>query len=533
MSIYSTGIKYARFAMGLRKFAHNTTNLDQAKKVIADRLVNREKNFLNLVEKGVYQYPASPYLPLLKSVGCEYEDIALMVNKDGIEASLQKLLKAGVYISWEEFKGKQDKIVDGRHIHYTDNDFDNPLLPIFYQFQSSGSRSAGTRTTLDLDFRSEMGHYRIIEMVANNAFGYPVVSWRPVPPSASGLNTMLSYWQIGNPLKKWFSPVDEKQVQASFKHRMALRYIVYCGRLWGAKLVYPEKISLQDAVKVARWVETAKKEHGSASIDCFISLAVMVADAATKHNLDIKGTTFFSGGEPLTDTKCKIIEAAGAKISSRYVISEIGRIGMGCPLHSFLDDVHFMHDMAAVIQHPRVVPFTDMTVNSFLFTSLLPVSPKLLINVGFDDFGEIEKRDCDCLYGQLGFHTHIHNIRSFSKLTGQGMTIMGSDLVKTLEETLPVKFGGTPTDYQLIEEEDEKGQTHLNLIISPAVGNIDESQVIETILSDLRKNAYGGKLAAGLWSQLGILKIKRMYPLSKGGKILTLHLQKRDNDKGK
>jgi hypothetical protein len=32
-------------------------------------------------------------------------------------------------------------------------------------------------------------------------------------------------------------------------------------------------------------------------------------------------------------------------------------------------------------------------------------------------------------------------------------------------------------------------------------------------------------LAAELWSQSKAIKIKRIYPLSKGGKILTLHLK--------
>jgi hypothetical protein len=101
-------------------------------------------------------------------------------------------------------------------------------------------------------------------------------------------------------------------------------------------------------------------------------------------------------------------------------------------------------------------------------------------------------------------------------------------MVTTLEKTLPDKFGGGPTDYQLIEEEDEKGETSLSLVISPEIGDINEGEVITTILNNLRKNATGGKLAAGMWSQSQTIKIKRIYPISKGGKVMTLHLQKKD-----
>ena len=73
-----------------------------------------------------------------------------------------------------------------------------------------------------------------------------------------------------------------------------------------------------------------------------------------------------------------------------------------------------------------------------------------------------------------------------SKLTGSGLTLVGSDFVGILEEVLPQKYGGGATDYQLLEEEDNRGQTHLSLIISPTVGEVDDSDVIATVLSKLQ-----------------------------------------------
>ncbi len=148
------------------------------------------------------------------------------------------------------------------------------------------------------------------------------------------------------------------------------------------------------------------------------SRAVKVCQAAIENRLDIQGTHFMVGGEPLTPAKRQQIEAAGASVTPRYVISEIGRIGCGCPRASATDDVHLCHDSVALIQHQRKVEHTDIYVNAFLFTPLLPSAPKILLNLESDDYGVVETRNCDCLFGQLGFDTHLHNIRSFAKLTG-------------------------------------------------------------------------------------------------------------------
>ena len=105
MSITGDMVKYSRLALGLRGYLRNPLTLEQSQQRIAERLRDREKNFLSLVQKGVYQNPKSPFLKLLEVAGCQFGDIEAGVNQDGIEATLQKLMEAGVYIDWEEFRG--------------------------------------------------------------------------------------------------------------------------------------------------------------------------------------------------------------------------------------------------------------------------------------------------------------------------------------------------------------------------------------------------------------------------------------------
>jgi hypothetical protein len=526
MSLISDAIKYSRLAFGLRGFLRGTITLEESKRVIAERLRNREKNFLSLVQKGIYQNPKSPYFKLLELAGCQFGDIESGVNKDGIEATLEKLLAAGVYLSWEEFKGRKEVVRGGQRFQFKDRDFDNPFLAVYYQKQSSGSRSAGTRTTFDLRNQLERSYHELPVLSDNNALDVPMGLWAPVLPAASGISNILRYWKVGKPVARWFSPVDERQAQSSLTHRLAMRYIIYGSRLWGAKLPKPEYVGLEGAVKVARWLAETKQRSGGCAFTCYVSLAARVCQAAMENGLDIAGTHFFSGGEPLTPAKRRQIEAAGASVIPRYAMSEIGRIGYGCPRASAADDVHLLHDSVALIQHRRRVEHADISVDSFLFTPLLPSAPKLLINMESDDYGVVQTRNCDCLLGQLGFNTHLHNIRSFAKLTGSGMTLIGTDLVRILEEVLPPKYGGAATDYQLLEEEDSQGQTHLSLIISPTVGEVDEGEVIATVLSELRRVPHPGQLTAGFWAQAKILRVERRTPLAQMGKVMTLHLIK-------
>lgn len=527
MSLISDAIKYSRLALGLRGFLSSTITLEESQQRIAERLRNREQNFLSLVQKGIYQNPRSPFLKLLELAGCQYGDIESLVNKDGIETTLQKLLAEGVYLSWEEFKGRKEVVRGGKRFQFKARDFDNPLLPVYYQKQSSGSRSAGTRSNFEPRYLLEKSYYEPIMLANDNALDLPRGLWYPVLPAAAGIGNALRYWKIGQPAARWFSPVDERQVQSSLTNRLAMRYIIYGSRLWGAKLPRPEYVGLSEVVKVARWIADTKQRHGCCCFNCYVSPAVKVCQAAIEHGLDISGTHFIVGGEPLTEVKRRQIEAAGASVTPRYIISEVGSIGYGCPEGSATDDVHLLHDSVALIQHRRKVEPADTYVDAFLFTPLLPSAPKILLNMESDDYGVMETRRCDCLFGQLGLNTHLHNIRSFAKLTGSGMTLVGTDFVRILEEVLPDKYGGGATDYQLLEEEDEQGQTHLSLIINPGVGAVDEDDIIATVLRELRRVPHPGKLTAGVWGQANMLRVKRMHPISNMGKVATLHLMKK------
>jgi len=167
-------------------------------------------------------------------------------------------------------------------------------------------------------------------------------------------------------------------------------------------------------------------------------------------------------------------------------------------------------------------------VPAFNVTSLLPSTPKILVNAESDDYGILEDRTCGCPLGQLGFMTHLREIHSFRKREGEGVTLPGSDLLHILETVLPARFGGSALDYQLIEQEDGAGFTAVTLAISPRVSIADESAVIDAVLQAVQQSGPGGHIASDMWRQSGNLRIARMEPvLTARGKLLPLHLPSR------
>lgn len=182
------------------------------------------------------------------------------------------------------------------------------------------------------------------------------------------------------------------------------------------------------------------------------------------------------------------------------------------------------------------IPGTDVSAAAFYFTSLLATAPKLL-NVESDDYGVIEKRNCGCLLEEVGYRDHLLQIRSFAKLTGEGGTLIGSELVRLLEEVLPARFGGSPLNYQFVEEEDATGFTRLSLIVDPSIPIPDERTVIDIVLAGLAqtdmsygRGSFAAEMTRGVWRQAGTLRVKRTKPLlSKHGKLMPLHLSRRKN----
>jgi phenylacetate-coenzyme A ligase PaaK-like adenylate-forming protein len=231
--------------------------------------------------------------------------------------------------------------------------------------------------------------------------------------------------------------------------------------------------------------------------------------------------TCLLGFEPLTQARRDSIEAAGARAVMTYGFSEGGTVGHQCRCPSAPDDVHLADDAFAVIPG-EAPPWDGPPGTPLLLTSLRPTAPKVLLNTDIGDTGVLETRVCGCLFEVLGYHRHLHTIRSGHKLTGEGVTFLGPDLAHVLETVLPRRFGGAPTDYQILEREDAAGLTRYRLLVSPNLGTLDERAVVETFLGALARQRPPYRFMVEQWRRTGALTVERQRPVrTPSGKLLA------------
>lgn len=540
MSLASEVRTWSGFLGGLRDFLRNTIDLEDAKQIIQQRLEKRETNFLDRLEHGVYGYPQSPYLPMLKLAGCELGDLRAMVADRGLEATLRTLRDAGVYVTYEEFKGRRQIVRAGQVIPVSVADFDNPHAHHHYHGESGGTTGSPTRVLIDLEHLAAQAPVLMLGWHANGVLDVPTAVWLDILPDVAGIMNILRPIRFGRIPEKWFSPnmIRHSSPVTSAKFRLATLSMVPLARLQGIRMPWPELVGLDDPDRIAHWMADTLRKRDACMLYSHVSKALRVAIAAREAGLDLTGATFMAGGEPPTPAKVKEITASGAAWVPIYPFSEYGTVGVGCANPRDENDVHLLDDGLALIQHPRPIPGTTVTVDAFNFTTLLPHAPKLLLNVESDDYGLIEERPCGCELETVGFPRHVRDIRSFSKLTGEAGTLIGSAMVRILEEVLPARFGGSSLDYQLMEEEDDQGFTRLSVLVHPRVQIEDETEVIETILAALEPEdpepgtgSFAAEMTRNVWRQAETLRVRRIPPKVTGhGKMMPLHVSRNRPD---
>jgi hypothetical protein len=290
---------------------------------------------------------------------------------------------------------------------------------------------------------------------------------------------------------------------------------------------FPEYVTVDRAVEVARSLAELLKTHRQCRLATTISRAVRVSLAAQEAGIRLDGLVINGGGEPATPAKVRAMENVGARYFANYALTEAGTLGNGCAHTLDYGDVHLFKDAYALIDYPHPIPAFDVTVPAFNLTTLLPTAPKLLLNLQMNDYGIVEERACGCEFETYGYSTHLREIRSYSKLTGEGVTLIGSEVVHVLEQVLPDRFGGTPLDYQLMEQEDSQGLTRLYLVIHPRLEITDEQAVVDVVLNALRQSSPMADSASSVWQRAGTIHVKRKEPVWTGrGKFMPLDIRR-------
>ena len=243
--------------------------------------------------------------------------------------------------------------------------------------------------------------------------------------------------------------------------------------------------------------------------------------------MDLRGAQFTLSGEPITPARLAAIRRVGAQAGPRYGSIECGPIGYACLAPEAADDTHLLHDLHALIQPDSDAEGAGLPRRAFLVSSVRLTAPFIMLNVSMGDTGVLGRRVCGCPLEGLGWATHLHTIRSYEKLTAGGMTFMDTDIIRVLEEVLPARFGGAPTDYQLVEEESQDGQPRLRLIVHPALGPLNATEVANSLLTAIGPGSGVERVMSLVWRDAGLLSVERRVPYTTAsGKILHLHMNR-------
>jgi hypothetical protein len=435
-----------------------------------------------------------------------------LVSGRGVEATLDQLWADGVHIRVDEFKGWRPIERRGRSFRFAEADFANPTMPSLFQITSGMSRSRGTPINVPAEDLLQQSRLRAWLLKVYGLAGRDVVVWT-TPGTA--LSLTLEYAVAGRLPLRWFSLVGDGIGASSIMYRTARVAS-------GVRLPPSEVAPAARAAEVARYISRVNTSRGLI-VETFVTSALRLVLAAVEQKISLGDVVFIVSGEPITTRKRREVEERGFRLLPRFGVNELGRLVWACAASSEADDMHVMTDMIAVRTYPRALDDGATTVPAYLFTTLLPSARNVMLNMETGDYGRLETRSCGCILDAVGLRQHMSEVRSFEKLTAEGMTFAGPYLIELIEEVLPRRFGGDSRHYQFVEEEDPGGFTRLFVLVSPLLGAIDEAALQDVVLGQLGGHPSRRSMS-GVWEDAGTIRVLRREPLpTRGGKILHLH----------
>jgi len=227
----------ARFFVRLPAFLRHPVSLDDARAILRRRLEQREANFLALVRRAIYHNPANPYRQLLNLAGCEYGDLERLVTHDGVDGALHALLRQGVYLTVDEFKGRRPVVRGSVTLVVDPSRLRNPSSVAHVPVQSGGSRGLPTVVLLDLASIRDHAVNQLLVFSARGWTGYSHAVW--TVPGGTPMRVLLRYAAAGAVPVRWFSPVDPDSPDLHARYRWSARVMGWGGALAGVPLPSP------------------------------------------------------------------------------------------------------------------------------------------------------------------------------------------------------------------------------------------------------------------------------------------------------
>jgi hypothetical protein len=518
-------------AAHLPAFVRRPLTVFQAREIVGRRFEDRAATFLAIVHAAVWTRPDSPYRALLRHAGCEQGDLESLVKREGVEGALRALLAQGVYLTVDEFRGRHELRRGQLNLQVDPSHFRNPHAARHFLVHSGGSRGPRTVSGWDLQFVRD----RVANFCLTRAARGPA-RWRYAVwgiPGSGAIVHVLDTAGFGGIPDRWFSQLDPVSPDVAWRYRASVHLVRAVALASGVRLPRPVHAPPERPEPVLEWMAGVLSRGERPRLVAYTTAGVRLCEAASRAGIDLTGAELTVAGEPVTASRQAAIARTGARPMTWYAVAETGALADGCLAAAEPDQCHVFHDLAAVIQPEEAGARLDLPAAALLVTSLRPRAPFVFLNFAVGDAARLGAARCGCPLEGLGWPTGLSHIRSYEKLTGAGMTFFDTDVIQVLESVLPRRFGGTSTDYQLIEDEGPDGRPRLRLRIHPSVGPLDPDTAVETFLTALDDGSQTRRLMRAVWRDEALLEVERGAPLATAsGKILHLHLRRRPTATG-
>lgn len=502
----------------LPAFLRRTISPVEARAIVERRLAHREVDFLTLVRREVFERDGSPYRALLRHAGCEPGDLEQAVRTEGLEGTLTLLARRGVYLSLDEFKGHRSIRRGSLTLDITPAHTITSAARNSFSQRTSGTRGVQSVVPLVPTFEADHVPSVCLFLAARGNDGWAHALWEV--PGGAAVRHALWLSKLGQPPVSWFTQVDTTGHALPARYAWSWRLIRLAAAVCGVRLPMPRFVSVDDPREVVGWITRCLAAGRVPHLWTFVTSAVRVCRAAEAAGIRLDGAQFTANGEPITAGRVAAIERTGARLGGYYGTVETGPIGYACLAPSEADEMHVLSDLHAVLNVDETLAALGLPLGALLVSSLRPSAPLLLLNVALGDRGVAVSRRCGCPLETYGWQTRQHTLRSYSKVTAGGMTFLDSDLIGILEEALPSRFGGGPSDYQLFEDATADGHSALRLVVAPSLGPLDERALTEAFLAAIGARSDAATVMSAAWRDAGVLRIERRSPTVAGsGKI--------------
>jgi hypothetical protein len=272
----------------------------QARAALRAQLGRCETDFLAMAREIIYPRPGSPVRQLLTLAGCEYGDLERLVVHEGLEQSLRVLFRQGVYLTVDEFKGRQPARRGSTSIEVSPALLRRPGMKSAGAGQSSGSRGSRTRAQFDLAQIKRAATNYCVDFEARGGRDWVKGIWE-VP--GGSIKAVLHFSAFGRPLARWFSLVEAATPGLDPRYRWAELALDWGSRLAGVPLPRPEQVPLDDPLPIARWMVDLLRRGQVPHLYAFLSPAVRLCQAAEAAGFDLSGAQLTVTGEPFTPAR--------------------------------------------------------------------------------------------------------------------------------------------------------------------------------------------------------------------------------------